>query len=64
MPRKREGEIMNYKTMVRLPDQAGEELQRVAGEKGLDPAVLVRLWVMERLQDERRRTERDGERRQ
>ena len=46
---------MNYKTMVRLPDQVGDDFERVASEKGLDPAVLARLWIMERLQEERER---------
>jgi len=55
MPKKRGGEVMNYKTMVRLPDQVGEDFERVASEKGLDPAVLARLWIMERLQEERER---------
>ncbi len=61
MPRK-QGDVMNYKTVVRLPDDAGVEFERVAKEKGLDPAVLGRLWLLERLQEERRRMERDHDR--
>lgn len=50
--------MMTFETMLRLPESDGEELQAVAKEKGLAPAVLARLWIMERLRDERRRNER------
>ncbi len=40
---------MTYRTAVRFPAEAGEELERVAKEMGIAPAVAVRLWVMEKL---------------
>ena len=52
------GKVMTFETMVRLPESDGEEFQAVAKEKGLAPAVLARLWIMERLREERRRVER------
>ena len=61
MPRKK-GDEMNYRTLVRLPDDAGVEFERVAKEKGLDPAVLGRVWLLERLQEERDRRGRGQER--
>ncbi len=40
---------MTYRTAVRLPDEAADELERVAKEMGVAPAVVVRLWVMDKL---------------
>ncbi len=53
-----------FKTLARLPDDAGAEFERAAKEKGLDPAVLGRVWLLERLQEERERRGRLHERRQ
>ncbi len=61
MPRKK-GDEMNHRIMVRLPDDAGAELERVAKEKGLEPAVLGRVWLLERLQEERDRRGRGQDR--
>jgi len=47
---------MTYRTAVRFPAEAGEELERVAKEMGVAPAVAVRLWVMEKLRSMRNTT--------
>jgi len=59
MPRPKKGESrMNYQTVVRLPDEWGEELKRISDETSVPPAVLARQWLIERLRD--MRTARDG----
>lgn len=35
---------------VRLDAAAFERLRRVAHEKGISPAALVRIWILERIQ--------------
>jgi len=48
MPRKPIGEKkMDYRTLVRLPNEYGEHLERIAKERGAPPAVLARMVVME-----------------
>jgi len=49
-------EDFTYRTAVRFPAEAGEELERVAKEMGVAPAVAVRLWVMEKLRSMRTAT--------
>lgn len=65
MPRPRKGDDrMNYQTVVRLPDEWGQELQRIARETSVPPAVLARQWLVERLRhlrEDRLRREREGQ---
>ena len=46
-------EDFTYRTAARFSAEAGEELERVAKELGVAPAVAVRLWVMEKLRSMR-----------
>lgn len=55
MPRPKKGEQrMNFQTVVRLPDEWGDELKRYSDETSVPPAVLARQWLIEKLRDLRR----------
>ena len=47
MPRKRLKKVSVY-----LPELLLEKLNKVAEEKGIGVAVLLRMWIMERAKDE------------
>ncbi len=47
---------MSYRTVVRLPDEMGEHLDKLAKERGAPPAVLVRMVVMEWLHHQEQQT--------
>jgi len=51
VPRKKGESQMTYRTAVRFPSEAGEQLEGAAKEMGVAPAVVVRLWVMEKLRE-------------
>jgi hypothetical protein len=38
---------------IRFDEQALEELQKLAGEKGMGVTTLVRMWTLERLRKEK-----------
>lgn len=52
MPRPKKGEQrMNFQTVVRLPDEWGEELKLYSDQTSVPPAVLARQWLIEKLRD-------------
>ena len=55
VPRKGAGKVMTAKMTVRFPDADAETLRRMAEDRGVEPAVLVRMWAMEHIRDEQRR---------
>jgi len=42
---------LEYKTLVRLPDEWAVEMTRASHETSIPPAVLARQWVIERLRE-------------
>jgi predicted DNA binding CopG/RHH family protein len=38
---------------IRFDEQALEELRKLASEKGLGVTTLIRMWVLERLKEEK-----------
>jgi predicted DNA-binding protein len=58
-PPKDKGEKVNWQTMVRLPEEQGEEFEQLAKERGAPPAVLARMIVLEWIREQKQGQERE-----
>ena len=47
MPKGRREEPMTWRAALRLPDMAGQQLEEIAKQWGVQPAVAARIAVME-----------------
>ncbi len=55
MARPKADERFEWRTMVRLPQDRGEEVERIARAQLTPPAVLLRRWINERIDQEAKR---------
>lgn len=52
MPETKQEGRSEWRAMVRLPQDLGEEVERIAHEQLTPPAVLLRRWIKERVDRE------------
>jgi|GEM_PF-2013779 len=45
----------NKQLMFRLDEETDQELEQIAQERGIKKATLVRIWIKDRLREERER---------
>ncbi len=57
MPETKQEARSEWRAMVRLPQDLGEEVERIAREQLTPPAVLLRRWIKERVDREHGRGE-------
>jgi len=60
--RPKKEEQMEWRITLRFPDAVGDEIKKVSNDQLTPPAVLLRRWVNERLEQARRERERERER--